>query len=73
VNRSQNKRAAICVGERGIRPAEACSILGIGKSTLFRWVAEGKLPAPKKASSRVSLFKLSDLERFLEPASDGAA
>lgn len=60
-------------GEQGIRPARAAEILGVTRSTIYKWVAEGKLPAPKKASSRVSLFKLSDLEKFLDPASDGAA
>ena len=39
-----------------VRPAEVAKYLGIGKSTLWRWIAEGKLERPKKLGPQMSVF-----------------
>jgi predicted DNA-binding transcriptional regulator AlpA len=36
-----------------IRPSDFQSIYGISRGTVFNWMKEGKLPAPKKLSARV--------------------
>ena len=37
-----------------ICPVNACRLLGIGKSTMYLWVKEGRLPKPIRLSHRVS-------------------
>lgn len=39
-----------------VRPAEAARYLGIGKSTLWRWIADGKLERPRKMGATISVF-----------------
>ena len=52
-----------------LRAKTAAAFLSIGISTLFRWVQEGKLPKPIRLSTRCSVWKISDLEKFLEQQS----
>jgi excisionase family DNA binding protein len=54
-------------GDRGLRAAQACAVLGISKSGLYSLVRSGKLPAPVRLSHRVSVFRASDVQRLLEP------
>lgn len=35
---------------------------GIGRSTLWRWVAEGAFPKPVKVGPRATRWRLADLE-----------
>ena len=42
--------------------------LGISRSTVWRFVAAGKLPQPIKISDRCSRWKATDLERLIEQA-----
>ena len=51
----QNKRASI-TGEKYINGAQLAKQLGIGASTLSRWVKAGKLPKPKRSISGMLLF-----------------
>jgi len=39
-----------------IRAKTLAKILGVSKSTIWRWVAEGRLPKPYRPTSRTSLF-----------------
>lgn len=48
------------------RAKSAAAFLGIGQSTFWRWVAEGKLPKGKRLSPRVTVWMQADLEKFLE-------
>lgn len=38
---------------------------GLAKSTVWKWVKEGKLPKPKKLSPRVSVWKESDIMAWI--------
>jgi len=51
---------------RALRVKEAASYLGIGVSTFWRWSKEGRLPKPIHLSSRCSVWRMADLEAFIE-------
>lgn len=52
-----------------LRPADAARFIGIGLSTLWRYLAQQDktgFPQPKKISERVTVFKRADLEAWVE-------
>ena len=48
--------------ERFIRLPEVCEKLAIGKSTVWAWANDGRLPKGIKLSSKVTVWKLSEIE-----------
>jgi predicted DNA-binding transcriptional regulator AlpA len=44
-----------------MRARQAAAFLGIGESTFWRWVSEGKLPPPTKLGTRVSIWPTEKL------------
>lgn len=55
-----------------LRPADAARFIGIGLSTLWRYLANSDktgFPRPKKVSERVTVFKRTDLEAWVESRS----
>ncbi len=53
-----------------LRPQDAARFLAISKSTFWRWVSEGKLPKGVHLSTRVTVWKQSDLDAFVESMID---
>jgi excisionase family DNA binding protein len=51
--------------------AEACASIGIGKTSIYELIAEGKLKSIRAAGRRLILR--SDLETFLASCSDQSA
>ena len=51
--------------DRIIRPAEACRILGIGRSTLYRQVSAGRLPPPIKITPGASGWPESVIRDYI--------
>lgn len=51
-----------------LRVKDAAAFLGIGQSTFWKWVKEGKLPKGKRLSARATVWMRADLEQFLERA-----
>jgi excisionase family DNA binding protein len=49
---------------RAYRPAEIARMLGTGRSTVGRWIEQGRLPAVRVG--RALFVPADDLERFLE-------
>ena len=50
-----------------LRPRDAAAYLGIGRSTLWRWAqCKPKFPKPCKLADRVTVWKKSELDAFLE-------
>ena len=47
--------------QRLIRLAEVTTMLGVGRSTIYKHVAEGKFPAPVKVGYRSVRWKLSEV------------
>jgi len=55
-----------------IPAAEAATLLSMGKSTFWREVSRGTIPAPIKIGG-LTRWRVADLRRFVEPANGAAA
>jgi prophage regulatory protein len=55
-----------------IRPNEVTSLLRIGKTTLWRWVREGRLPKPARLGPRVVAWPLATIRDYQARAAAGA-
>lgn len=51
----QAKRASV-TGEEYINAAQLARKLGVGRTTIGRWIRQGKLPEPKRGISGMLLF-----------------
>ncbi len=60
------RHAEIQENEEGLTANEACEYLGISRSTLERYAAEGRLTKHQRGTKRTVFFKQSDLDRLLE-------
>lgn len=56
-----------------LRAKEASQYVGIGVSTFWRWVQEGKIPQGRKISPRCTLWKVEDLDAYLESVMNDCA
>ena len=54
--------------ERLLRVKEVSELVGIGKSTVWAWVKEGKFPKPVKLSDRVTVWRESEVQTFISKA-----
>lgn len=52
--------------EKLIRIPRVMELVGIKKSTVWLWVKQGKLPQPKKLSSRVTVWRESEIIDYIE-------
>lgn len=59
----RNRQSEYAVAEN-MRAKEASKYLGVGLSTVWLYVKQGKLH-PIKLSDRVTIFKKSDLDNFI--------
>ena len=55
--------------DRALRAKGAAAFLGLGESTFWRWVKEGRLPKGTRLSARATVWRIADLEAFLNQAS----
>lgn len=51
-----------------VRVKEASAFLGISRSTFWRWVAEERLPKGIRLGGRVTVWRMDDLEAFVNQA-----
>ncbi len=49
-----------------LRAKDAASFIGIGVSTFWRWVKDGKIPEGTKLSTRCTVWHVRDLETYLD-------
>jgi prophage regulatory protein len=56
--------------QRLIRLAEVATMLGIGRSTIYKYVDEGKFPAPIKIGIRSVRWKLADVLAWRSQSSE---
>jgi len=49
-----------------LRAKDAAAFLALGESTFWRWAKEGRLPRGTRLSARATVWKVSDLEDFIE-------
>lgn len=47
------------------RPAELIRLLGIPRTTLYRWVRQGDFPKPVKLGDRATGWHAADIEEWL--------
>lgn len=52
--------------ERLIRVTKVMELTGLAKSTVWLWTKNGVFPKPAKLSPRVSVWKESDILKFVE-------
>lgn len=50
------------IRERRLRPA----IIPVSHSVLWGWVKQGRFPAPIKLSERVTAWRVSDIQQWIE-------
>jgi len=48
------------------RASKVAALLGIGKATVWRWAGLGILPRPIRLSNRCTVWRLADLQEFIE-------
>ena len=48
-----------------VRQPVVQGLFAISSATVWRWVAKGRLPAPRKLSERVSAWNVGDLRKAL--------
>ncbi len=63
----------IMTNRRAIRAKDGAAYLGIAESTFWRWVSEGRLPKGTRLSARATVWKIEDLEHFLNASAEGVA
>ncbi|MDD3598066.1 AlpA family phage regulatory protein [Sulfuricurvum sp.] len=51
--------------EKFLRVKDVADMLSIGKSTVWLYTKTGKLPQPIKLSPGVTVWKLSEIEQFI--------
>lgn len=54
---------------RLIRLPEVQHRVGLGRSTIYRWMAEGKFPKPVQLGTRAVAWRETDIDRWLVRAS----
>ena len=52
-----------------LRAKQGAKLLGIGLSTFWLWVKQGKLPSGVKLGNRVTVWKVDDIMAFVDQAS----
>ncbi len=52
--------------DRYVRIKELSNMLGIGKSTIYRSVKDGKFPKQIKLTERTSVWKLSEINDWID-------
>ena len=50
------------IRERQLRPG----VIPVAHSVLWKWVKEGKFPQPIKLSERVTVWRLADVQEWLD-------
>lgn len=48
-----------------VRLPVVVAVAGLGKSTIWKWCADGRFPKPIKLSPRVSVWPVSELRHWL--------
>ncbi len=52
-----------------LRLGQVADMLGVGKSTVWLYARQGKIPKATKLSKRISVWKQSDIQAFIESVS----
>jgi excisionase family DNA binding protein len=59
-------------GQKWLNAREAAKYAGIGSTTLYAWIREGKLPFPHyPLAPKIMKFKQADIDKWLESRKEG--
>lgn len=47
-----------------LRLADVCKTIGAGRSTIYKWMADGEFPRPLKISQRSVRWRMQDIEAW---------
>jgi excisionase family DNA binding protein len=64
-------KQASTLPRRGFRPNEACYVIGVKKTTLYKLIKEGKITAIKVCGA--TIITAESIERLLNPPAADAA
>lgn len=56
-----------------IRLADVCQLLGVSRSTVYKWMNEGVFPAPVRVSERAVRWRSEDIEAWRESLAASAS
>lgn len=56
--------------DRIARMPEVLALVGVGRTTLYKMVRDGRFPAPLHLSSRIRGWRLSSIQQFLASLED---
>jgi len=72
----QNTKAkvdkVITPNQKWLRAKEISEIYSIGKSTIFKWVTEGKLPKGKKLSPKCTVWNREEIDNVFNEMSESS-
>ncbi|MEF3696313.1 helix-turn-helix transcriptional regulator [Desulfolutivibrio sp.] len=70
MSRSKLPKIPAPLPEEGfVRLPQVLHVLGIGKTSLWQWIKEGRFPAPCKLAPRTSGWKVEDVRDFIKSIS----
>lgn len=49
-----------------VRLPSVLKLTGLGRSTIYRWIADGSFPAPVRLGPRAVAWRWSDLDRWAQ-------
>jgi len=52
--------------EKLLRLPKVSEMTGLGKSTIWRWIKNGKFPKQVKLSNTISVWKLSEVQTWID-------
>jgi len=53
------------MSERLLRVREVADMIGVGVTTVWEWSRSGRLPKPFRLSARLTVWKESEIQRFI--------
>lgn len=59
--------------EQFLRLPQVMEVTGLAKSTVWLWVKQGKLPSPIKLSPRVTVWRQSEIDEWVNSQIEGVA
>ncbi len=58
------------MSDRLIRRAEVLHLTGMTKSTMYRYIADGRFPRPVALGEHAVAWRMSDLQEWMDALSD---
>lgn len=53
------------IQDKFVRMVRVPAVLDVHRATMYRWIAEGRLPAPRQIGPHATGYLMSDLLKFM--------